>query len=162
MADFRVEVDDRALRATLDRLLARASDMQPVMEDVARALRNHTEDAFDNERSPFGPAWADLKPATKQRRAKSGHWPGPILQITGQLAGSISSAAGADWASVGVGKAGGGEGYGAIHQFGGLSSMAPGPAAIPARPFLPVDAAGNLPDTLRSEILAILTDALAP
>lgn len=149
MADFRIEVDDRALRATLDRLLARASDMQPVMEDVARALRNHTEDAFQDERSPFGPAWADLKPATKQRRAKSGHWPGSILQVTGGLAASVSSAAGADWASVGAAKV-----YAATHQFGR--------EAIPARPFLPVDAAGNLPDTLRTEILAILTDALAP
>lgn len=149
MAEFSIEIQDAQLRTALERLAGRVRDASPVMEDIARALRNHTEDAFQDERSPFGPAWADLKPATKQRRAKRGHWPGPILQVTGGLAASVSSAAGADWASVGAAKV-----YAATHQFGRDT--------IPARPFLPVDAAGNLPDTLRREILAILTDALAP
>ncbi|NVZ11454.1 phage virion morphogenesis protein [Allochromatium humboldtianum] len=159
MTEICIEVDDRALRATLESLLTRVNDMQPVMEDIARALRNHTEDAFQDERSPFGAPWADLSNVTKAIRAKSGHWPGPILQVTGSsgLAGSISSAAGADWASLGVGKE-----YAATHQFGRADNrFYGGPLApIPARPFLPIDAAGNLPDTLRNEILAILTDAL--
>lgn len=160
MADFTVEIQDAQLRAALQALAGRVRNAQPAMEDIARALRNHTEDAFDNERSPFGAAWEELAESTIERREKERHWPGPILQITGQLAGSISSAAGADWASVGVGKAVGDKGYGAIHQFGGLSSMAPGPAAIPARPFLPVDRDGNLPETVRAEILAILAGYL--
>lgn len=147
MADFEVEIDDRALRATLDRLLDRVRDATPAMEDIARALRNHTEDAFENERSPFGPAWDDLSDVTKAIRAKDGHWPGPILQVTGGLAGSISSAAGADWASIGAGKV-----YAATHQFGRN--------AIKPRPFLPIDAAGNLPEGLQAEILAILSEFL--
>lgn len=149
MADFRIEIDDRALRDTLNRLLARTRDTQPAMEDIARALRNHTEDAFEAERSPFGAPWADLKPATKQRRAKRGHWPGLILQDNGGLAASISSAVGPHWAEVGAGTE-----YAATHQFGR--------GAIPARPFLPITAAGALPDTLRAEILDILADYLEP
>lgn len=156
MADFEIRVEDRQVRDALAQLLDRVQDATPAMEDIARALRNHTEDAFQSQASPFGPAWEDLKESTKDRREKAGHWPGSILQVTGGLAGSISSAAGADWAQVGVGKAGGKEGYGAIHQFGGLTDMAPGPAAIPERPFLPVDRAGNLPDAVRQEILDIL------
>ncbi len=159
MADFTIEIDDRALRETLGRLLDRVRDASPAMEDIARALRNYTEDAFENERSPFGPAWDDLSDVTKAIRAKDGHWPGPILKVTGAsgLVGSISSAAGADWASIGAGKV-----YAATHQFGRPDNrFYGGPLApIPARPFLPIDAAGNLPDGLQAEILTILSEFL--
>lgn len=157
MASFEIQVDDRQVSDALQQLIERVQDATPAMEDIARALRNATEDAFQNQRSPFGDAWQDLTEETKERREEAGHWPGPILQVSGQLAASIATEAGADWASIGVGKE-----YAAIHQFGGLTTMAPGPAGIPARPYLPIDQAGNLPESLRQEILEILAGFLEP
>ncbi|KXX64187.1 phage virion morphogenesis protein [Marichromatium gracile] len=155
MPNFTIEVQDRPLREALDRLTRRLEDASPAMEDIARALQNHAEDAFQAERSPFGEPWRDLKPATKARRARRGHWPGAILSDTGGLAGSISRRAGANFAEVGAGKE-----YAAIHQFGGRAGMPPGPAAVPARPFLPIDQAGDLPESLKREVLDILGEYL--
>ncbi|AFL76228.1 phage virion morphogenesis protein [Thiocystis violascens] len=157
MTEFSVRIDDRALRATLERLLDRVRNASPAMEDIARALRNHAEDAFQNERSPFGPRWADLQPATQAAKVDRQGTPTrrgahPILQVSGQLAVSLSSAAGPDWALVGAGKVGMAKEYAATHQFGR--------GATPARPFLPVDAAGTLPAPVREELLAILSDYL--
>ncbi len=162
MSDFSIQIQDRALREALRRLASRLQDATPAMEGIARALRNHAEDAFERETSPFGDPWEDLQDTTKQRRERRGHWPGQILQVTGGsgLAGSISSAAGADWAQVGAGKIGAAKEYAAIHQFGGTPGMPPGPAGVPARLYLPVDQDGNLPDNLRREILDILAGFL--
>lgn len=155
MADFRVEIDDRALREGLRALTDRVQDATPLMEDIARVLRNHTEDAFRAETSPFGDPWAALTDDTIKRREKDGHWPGSILQVSGQLAASLSTRAGPDFAEIGFAKI-----YAAIHQFGGLPDMAPGPAAVPARPSLPIDRAGNLPEAVRAELLDLVADYL--
>lgn len=156
MADFEVVIDDRALRDGLQRLIQRVQDATPVMEDIARVMRNVTEDAFRGQTSPFGDPWEPLTDDTIARREAAGHWPGAILQITGQLATSISTNAGPDFAEIGAGK----DKYAAIHQFGGLPDMAPGPAGVPDRPYLPVDADGNIPDALRDEVLDLIADWL--
>lgn len=156
--DFTIQVDDQELVAALQAMLGRARDTSPLMQDIARVLRNRTEDAFQHETSPFGGRWQDLTEETKRRRAKDGHWPGSILQVSGQLAASLSSRAGPDYAEIGVGKGVGKKGYGAIHQFGGLPNMAPGPAAIPMRSFLPISRSGELPDDVRRELLDLVED----
>jgi phage virion morphogenesis protein len=156
LASFAVTVDDRALRAALGRLTRGLANPTPALEDVARALANITEDAFQRQRSPFGEPWADLKDKTKARREKAGHWPGPILQVTaGGLAGSITHGADRSSAWVAASKV-----YAAIHQFGGTPEMRPGPAGIPARPYLPVDETGALAPAARDETLEILAGYL--
>lgn len=160
MADigFRVEIDDTDARRKIAALRAAVADAAPAMEDIARALRNHTEDAFQGQRSPFGEPWQSLTPdyvARERSKGGRGGEPGPILQRDGGLAASVSSRATATTAEVGAGKV-----YAAIHQFGGVAGMVPGPAAIPERPYLPVSLDGQIPDTLREEILEILQDHL--
>lgn len=144
---FEISVQDAELRERLREIVTRVQSAQPLMEDIARALRNWTEDAFQGERSPWGEPWRDLAESTKRARARRGHWPGRILQVTGGLAASISSQAGADWASIGAAKI-----YAATHQFGR--------DAIPARPYLPIDAAGQIPEGLAAEIRALIVDFL--
>lgn len=113
MSSFKIEVQDEAVQAALGRLAASGSDMSVPMRAIARALRNITEDAFQKQASPFGPAWAALKPSTLAGRRGGGEG-AKILQDTGQLAASISSSSDATSATVRAGKR-----YAAIHQFGG-------------------------------------------
>lgn len=161
MAAFTITINDAPVQAALTALLNRVTDLTPAMEDLGRALVNITEDAFQNEASPFGPAWPDLSDVTKKRRAAIGKWPGQKLQVTGGagLAGSISHDADATKVIVGAGKE-----YAAVQQFGqpkGASGRtrrgAPIPwGDIPPRPFLPIDRAGTLAPVAQTEILAIL------
>ena len=153
--DFEVRVDDRELREALATLAERIQDATPLMTTIARRLRNVTEDALRAQTSPFGAAWDRLTDDTIARREEAGHWPGSILQVTGGLAASLSSNAGPDFAEIGAAKE-----YAAIHQFGGLPGMAPGPAGVPARPYLPIDRDGRLPDTLRDELLDTVAEYL--
>jgi phage virion morphogenesis protein len=134
--------------------MGRLSNMTPAMEDIGRALGNLTEDSFQAERSPFGQAWPKLTPKYVARPRKQGGRGGdanPILQLTGGLAASITHGGNKNSAFVGAGKL-----YAAIHQFGGTSGMAPGPRAIPPRPFIPVTVTGTLAPDARDEILDIL------
>jgi phage virion morphogenesis protein len=161
---FTITIDDAQVQAALTDLIRRVTNPGPALADIGRALGNLTEDAFQAEASPFGPAWPDLSDVTKKRRAAIGKWPGPMLQMTaGGLAASITHGADATSAWVGASKV-----YAAVHQFGqpkGASGRtrrgAPIPwGDIPARPFLPVDRAGTLAPAAQTEILAILTEYL--
>lgn len=163
MTQFSIQVDDAQLAAHLRRLAGRVADLSAPLADTARCLRNWTEDSFQGERSPFGPGWSPLTQAyvDRPRRTRTGKPGGrggdahPILQRDGGLAASVSGGHNRLSAWVGAGKR-----YAAIHQFGGKPGMAPGPAAIPARPFLPVSATGTIPAGLQAEILRLFEQVL--
>jgi phage virion morphogenesis protein len=146
---FSVTIDDAELQRALSDLLRRVSNPAPLMEDIGRALGNITEDAFQSETSPFGDGWAALDADYVARTRKGDAH--PILQVTGGLAASITHGGDDDAAWVGASKL-----YAAIHQFGGTSDMAPGPAAVQARPYLPVDQGGTLAPAAREEIMRLL------
>jgi phage virion morphogenesis protein len=158
MIEIRV-TDREALAALerLERLERQTSNMSGPMADVARAMANLTEDAFQSERSPFGPAWADLsapyveRPRQKGGRGGNAH---PILQLSGGLAASIDRDSGRDFAQVSAGKV-----YAAIHQFGGRTGRGHA-VEMPARSFLPVTEDGKLSDGLHREVMEIVTEAL--
>lgn len=158
MAAFSVTLDDAAAQRALAELARRIANPTPAMADIGRALGNLTEDAFQSETSPFGDGWQALtqryvaRPRNKGGRGGDAH---PILQRDGGMAGSVTHGGDRNSAWVGVGKE-----YAAIHQLGGKPGMAPGPAAIPARPFLPVDENGALADAAKTEILDIIREWL--
>lgn len=108
---IQIAIDDQDVLTLLAGLEARAGDMAPVMGEVAEAMLGAVEDNFEAQGRP---AWEDLAKSTQRTRARLGHWPGPILQISGQLASSIQADHDALSASVGTNKV-----YAAIHQFGG-------------------------------------------
>jgi len=148
---FTVTIDDAEVRAGLARVLAQLGNMAPVMEDIGRALGNLTEDAFQAS----GPGWAALRPVTVARRGSAG----PILQVSGGLAGSITHGGDATKAWVGASKV-----YAAAQQFGNpanrfYNTPRGAPAPIPPRPYLPIQDGGLLP-AAQTEVLAILTRAL--
>ena len=128
MADhFTITIDDHA-SDSLRRLTQGLDDLSPLMRGIAGVIEDAAQQAFEDQASQeSGTPWAELKPATVKRRGGDAN---PILQVRGDLA-KLSSDYGQRYAQVGSN-----EPYAAIHQFGGTSDMAPGPAGIPARPFL--------------------------
>lgn len=155
---FEITVESAAVRQALARLARKLAHPAPLMQDIGRALGNLTEDAFQAERAPTGVPWEPLTPAYVLRPRKQGGRGGdahPILQRDGQLAASITHGGDDRSAWVGASKV-----YAAIHQFGGTASMAPGPAGIPARPFIPVTDAGDLAASARAEVLALVREYL--
>lgn len=100
MTNFTLEIQDQEAKAALAELLRRGQDLTEPMADIARALRNAAEDAFQNEASPFGAPWEALAASTIKARERGGHWPGSILQLSGGLAASVGSDSGPDWAEV--------------------------------------------------------------
>lgn len=122
--------NNKTLKAFTD-LASAGADLSPVMKEIAGILADASEQAFTDEADPnTGEIWKPLTDAHKARRQEKGYT-GSILQMTGQLAASIQSDWGRDFAQVGSNKV-----YAAIHQHGGLPDMPARNAAIPARPFL--------------------------
>ena len=152
-----IQIDDREVLDTLTRLLRRTSDLTPVMRNIAQVLESETEGNFQNQRGPAG-GWPALKPATVAARQRLGFGgASPILQRSGALARSINSTHGKTFAEVGTNQKtpNGIYSLGAIHQFGARARN------IPARPFLPLSAAGELQASTQATILEIVRGYLA-
>lgn len=108
-----IEVNFDGLEHGLTRLVELGRDMTPVTRQLAGVLADAPERAFAGQRDPVtGNAWHPLSPVTIGRRAKAGH-DGPILQVRGQLAGSLHADYGPDHAAVGTNVP-----YAPTHQFG--------------------------------------------
>ena len=162
-----IKIDDSNLKQGLGQLLKNATATKPMMNSIAMELASLTEDNFADE------AWGGSKwkssAAAKSRQGRT-------LQDSGQLAASIRTKAGNDFARIGSNKT-----YAAIHHFGGKTSAHkivakkkkalafggivrksvnhPG-SNIPARPFLPIDENGNLQNGAEKSILDIALIAL--
>lgn len=156
-----IQVRDARTLADLARLERAGHDLTWAMRKIAQSLHKVTEDNFAAEGRP---KWTPLAEATKharlggkkaykqngeltaaaQRRQDAGF---RILQDTGQLAASVSTDQGASYALIGAGVE-----YAAIHQFGGMAGRGR-KVEIPARPYLPVNADGDLQPEARDEVL---------
>lgn len=139
-------VDSAPVVATLEKLVKATTRRAPLMRDIAGIMEGAVEENFAQEGRP---KWLGLKNPDKRRSG------GQILQDSGRLASSITSASDNDSAEVGTNVK-----YAAIHQFGGKTrphvirprnkkALAfggrvvkqvnhPG-STIPARPFLQLD-----------------------
>jgi len=141
---FEIKIDDKAVMSSLDRLAATAHNMSPVMRMISHELAQQTEKNFAAEGRP---KWLGIKP----RKGREG---GMILQGTGQLAASISTSHDSMSATIGSNKV-----YAAIHQLGGKTGRGH-KVTMPARPFLPVDAQGQLQPEASENILGLVNDYL--
>ncbi len=118
--EIKIVIQQQEVIDALNQLSNKMSDLTPVMREIAGHMRNAVEENFEQEGRP---KWDALKQSTILQRTGKGHWPGKILQVSGQLAASISSQYDASSAQVGTNKT-----YGIFHQLG-TSKMS-------ARPFL--------------------------
>lgn len=118
-----------------------------LMESVGVLVEGQTRRRLATEKtSPDGEPWELRSPGYAQSLR-----PGTSILIrSGGMLDSIASEARGNEVSVGSDLV-----YAAIHQFGGTPDMAPGPAAVPARPFLGVS------DDNETEILDLINLAIA-
>ena len=117
--DFKIYI--AAIQASF-RKLQELGKSDGLTRKIANVLRDESESAFDNERTPEGESWAGLNPQYKKRRYEKGYT-GKTLHVTGDLINSLNVDYGDNFAMVGVS-----EPYGKFHQ--------EGTTKMPARPFL--------------------------
>ena len=140
-----ITVDDRELLATLERLRRRLADLTPAMRGIATELEARIEARFERQVDPSGRPWAPLRPSTLERKKRKG----AILYDTGDLQGSLTSAAERDFAQVGFGVP-----YAAYHEFG--------TRRMPRRGLLLADpAAGTLSRGDAEAVLELLSEFLS-
>lgn len=168
-----IEIDDNKLKAALERIHRRLSDMTPVMRDIGELLVERTKQRFATSTGPDGKAWASNAPSTlaaylgkyggnfkkggglSKKGAARAAAKKPLIGESRALSTTIHYQA--DRASVTIGSP---MVYAAIHQFGGKAGRGR-KVTIPARPFLPVTASGQWLGTEdRDAVLDILKDAL--
>ena len=141
-----IKIDNQEVNQRLLELAQRGENLRPLMKNIAGVFAYSTEENFANEGRPD--KWLDLSERTKKQRTKTGHWPGQILQVSGQLASSINTYYDDESAIIGSNLD-----YAAIHQLGGQAGKNKS-VSIPARPYL------KLSDDDFVEILDISTSFL--
>lgn len=136
-----IKLDNKAVEEALLDVAQKASDLRPLMKNIAGIMADSTEENFKEEGRP---KWKDLSEKTKTARKKSGHYPGQILQVSGQLALSVTTQYDDSSAVIGSNKV-----YAAIHQLGGQAGKNKMTTII-ARPYL------KLTDDDFDEIISIV------
>ena len=123
-----IKIDNNDVERKLLELAQKGENLRPLMKNIAGIFASATEENFKNEGRPD--KWTELSEATKKQRTKQKKWPGQILQVSGQLASSISTQYDDDSAIIGSNLD-----YAAIHQLGGQAGKNK-KVTIPARPYL--------------------------
>ena len=136
-----IKIDNKKVEEALLGVAKKASDLRPLMKNIAGIMADSTEENFKVEGRP---KWKDLSEKTKTARKKTGHYPGQILQVSGQLALSVTTQYDDTSAIIGSNKV-----YAAIHQLGGQAGKNK-KTTIPARPYL------KLTDDDFDEIISIV------
>ncbi|MFJ2713425.1 phage virion morphogenesis protein [Pseudomonas sp. NPDC087346] len=151
---FTVELDHQRLQTALRKVEWAVGDLAPLMRGIAAELGSQTEENFEAEGRPD---WADLSDVTTTRREKNGNWPGQMLQVSAAgLAASVTTHATDSSALVGSNKP-----YAAMMQFGGDKSDFPHLwGDIPGRPYLPMNADGELQPETEEAILELAVNHL--
>ena len=122
-----IKLDNKEVESRLLDWVKRSETLRPLMKNIAGIMADSTEENFEEEGRP---KWKDLSEKTKTARRKTGHYPGQILQVSGQLAMSITTQYDNESAVIGSNKV-----YAAIHQLGGPAGKNK-KTTIPARPYL--------------------------
>ena len=123
-----IKFENREVLNKLLELSKRGENLRPLMKNIAGIFADTTEENFEQEGRPD--KWVDLAEITKEKRRKIKKYPGPILQVYGQLVSSISTEYDDDSAVIGSNKE-----YAAIQQLGGFAGKNK-KVKIPARPYL--------------------------
>ena len=123
-----IKIDNKDVERKLLELAQKGENLRPLMKNIAGIFASATEENFKNEGRPD--KWTELAKATKKQRTKQKKWPGQILQVSGQLASSISTQYDDESAIIGSNLD-----YAAIHQLGGQAGRNK-KVIILARPYL--------------------------
>lgn len=128
MSGIELSIDVSGIDRAQTALDALGGIIPDLMISIGAVVESQTRRRISEEKtSPDGEPWELRSPGYAQSLRPGGG----ILVREGGLLDSIAFVGAGNEVSVGTDLI-----YGAIHQFGGTSDMAPGPAGIPARPFL--------------------------
>lgn len=151
MAEIIISIEE--LQGKLERLSKALENKTPLLRRIANTLQNVTEESFDKQASPFGEKWKPNAPKTLQKKRGN-----KILIQSGLLSQSFTQKVTGTSAQVGTNKE-----YAAIHQFGGKAGRNR-KVIIPARPFMPIKANGEIPkdfgERLEQEVVDYLKKVL--
>lgn len=101
------------------------------LANIGGLVQDQSKARFTTRQSPEGEAWAAWSPAYAETKKKGQ----TLLFASGAFNDSMAWDLNDEELRVGSNLV-----YAALHQFGGTDDMAPGPAAVPARPVLGVSA----------------------
>lgn len=99
------------------------------LANIGGLVESQTRARFDERRSPEGESWTPWSEGYRSTRKKGQ----TLLVATGAFRDSIAWDLTGEELRIGSNLV-----FAALHQEGGSSDMAPGPAAVPARPYLGV------------------------
>lgn len=174
-----VEVTDREARAALDRLMGTLQRPAPWLRKIGGALQSQIRDTFQAGVDPWGRRWVPNTRATieaylrRKSRGKKGYFrkdgrvakkgidalvaKRPLFGLGLTLSGpSIVYQVAGDGVAVGSSAV-----YAAMQNWGGKKAEFPNLwGDIPARPFIPVSASGELAPGARRTVLDIVEEAL--
>lgn len=132
--ELAVVLDINRIQAAFISLGAMAND-GAIPRAAAAALLSSTESAFEQQADPVtGEHWASWSDPYLAWREKHNYVPGTILTLNGDLARSITTDYGPDWALIGSPMI-----YAAIHQWGGKARY----TILEARPYMGLDKVGR-------------------
>lgn len=123
-----IKIDNKEVEQALLETARRAEDLRPLMKNISGIMADSTEENFKEEGRPD--KWQELSEKTIKKRKKSGHYPGKILQVEGQLVTSITTQYDNNSAVISSNLE-----YARIHQLGGQAGKGL-KTSIPARPYL--------------------------
>lgn len=153
-----INLDDSQAQNELARLLSNATNTRPLMRSLAQELKTLTDENFESQ-SFGGASW--------QAKAFGS---GRILQDSGELQDSITPSSDATTASIGTNLI-----YARIHHMGGTIQAKNKPylmfktpngfarvksVTLPARPFLPISADGQLQSGADRRLIDIALESL--
>lgn len=166
-----VRVDDRAVQDALKALAERCGNVGPVLRAIGEDVVEDAKRRFETSTGPDGKRWAPNARATieayiaarggfgkrgiNKRGIAAAMAKKPLIGHSGDLRRQIFARVTGNTLTVGVSPK-----YAAIQQFGGRAGRGL-KVTIPARPFLPVTARGELYAGDRDRIVATLSRHLA-
>lgn len=167
---FTIEVDNAAVLAAFNRLIHAGEDLNPVMRAIGEDIVKRAKQRFETSTAPDGTAWAPNSDTTLRamlhsngknftkkgglsaRGGKALAGKKPLIGESGYLARQIDYALTGNSVTVTADPK-----YAAIQQFGGKKSQFPKLwGDIPARPFIPVTATGQLYPNEEHAIIAVI------
>lgn len=146
---MRLSLQDPGVRRALGKLAVKAMDLKPALTEFGSYEVASTQRRIEQEIDPEGDRWPELAMSTQLKRTGAGagrdikgrytggHGEGEargadhMLRAKGLLFASLTYLASRFDLAIGSNRI-----YAALQQFGGNDDMPPGPAAVPARPYL--------------------------
>lgn len=171
---FEVDLNVTPVLDVLSRLVSGVNDTRPVFAAIGERVIESAKTSFERSAAPDGTPWAPNRPSTLEHYleliggaykkngsiSKKGEarlaGKKPLIGQSGDLSRQFSYTAEADSVTVSNSMV-----YAAMQQFGGSKAQFPHLwGDIPARPFFPITATGELTPDLQHELNAMMSGYL--